>query len=110
MDCPNCGTTNLKVPDDAPEGYVGTCPNCKNQIQMLQSGRKINRGERSRGGIKQIIIGCVAMGISALIVILMSAHGAAIIFFGAFIFGIYMFIKGVINLSRAGISKARYKD
>jgi len=50
------------------------------------------------------------MGISALIVILMSASGAAIIFFGAFIFGIYMFIKGIINLSRAGISKARYKD
>jgi hypothetical protein len=40
------------------------------------------------------------MGISALIVLLMSASGATIVFYGAFIFGIYMVIKGVINMIR----------
>ena len=109
MNCPFCNT-NLKIPDDGTVGEVYTCAECEKPFQLNQSGRQINRGDRSKGGIKQIIIGCAAMGISALIVILMSASGAAIIFFGAFIFGIYMFIKGVINLSRAGISKARYKD
>ena len=109
MNCPYCNT-NLKIPDDGTVGQVYTCAECEKPFQLNQSGRQINRGDRSKGGIKQIIIGCAAMGISALIVILMSASGAAIIFFGAFIFGIYMFIKGIINLSRAGISKARYKD
>ena len=109
MNCPWCGT-NLKITDDGAAGEVYTCAECEKPFQLNQSGRQINRGDRSRGGVKQIIIGCIAMGISAVIVILMSASGAAIIFFGAFIFGIYMFIKGIINLSRAGISKARYKD
>ena len=109
MNCPYCNT-NLKISDDGTVGTVYTCAECEKPFQLNQSGRQINRGDRSKGGIKQIIIGCAAMGISALIVILMSASGAAIIFFGAFIFGIYMFIKGVINISRAGISKARYKD
>ena len=109
MNCPWCGT-NLKIPDDGAVGEVYTCAECEKPFQLNQSGRQINRGDRSRGGVKQIIIGCIAMGISALIVILMSASGAAIIFYGAFIFGIYIFIKGIINLSRAGISKARYKD
>ena len=110
MDCPVCGTTNLKIPDDAPEGYVGTCPNCKNQIQMLQSGRKINRGERTRGGTKQLILGIIIMVISALVSIFGSIGSIGIIFYGAIIFGFILFIKGVINLSRAGISKARYRD
>ena len=109
MNCPWCGT-NLKIPDDGAVGEVYTCAECEKPFQLNQSGRQINRGDRSRGGVKQIIIGCIAMGISALIVILMSASGAAIIFYGAFIFGIYIFIKGIINLSRAGISKARYKE
>ena len=51
-------------------------------------------------GLLQIIIGCIAMGISALIVLLMSHLPNAIVFYGAFIFGIYMVIKGVINMIR----------
>ena len=109
MNCPYCNT-NLKIPDDGTVGEVYTCAECEKPFQLNQSGRQINRGDRTRGGTKQLILGIIIMGVSALVSIFGSIGSIGIIFYGAIILGFIIFIKGVINLSRAGISKARYKD
>ena len=107
MDCPWCGV-NLKVPDDANVDQGFTCAECGKPFGLNQSGRKINRDDRSRKGSKQLVIGIIIMVISALVSIFGSIGSIGIIFYGAILVGFIIFIKGVINLSRVGISKARH--
>lgn len=58
-------------------------------------------------GVKQIIYGIIVMAASAIIAIIGAANDFGIIFYGAFIVGIILMIKGIINLIRDGIRKSR---
>lgn len=58
-------------------------------------------------GVKQIIYGIIVMAASAIIAIIGTANDFGIIFYGAFIVGIILMIKGIINLIRDGIRKSR---
>jgi hypothetical protein len=58
-------------------------------------------------GVKQIIYGVIVMVISAIISIIGVASNFGIIFYGVFIVGIILIIKGIINLIRDGIGRAR---
>ena len=58
-------------------------------------------------GIKQIIYGIIVIAVAAIITMVGVAGNFAIIFFGAFIFGSILIIKGIINLIRDGIRVAR---
>ena len=57
--------------------------------------------------VKQIIYGIIVMAASAIIAIIGAASNFGIIFYGAFIVGIILMIKGIINLIRDGIRKSR---
>jgi len=58
-------------------------------------------------GVKQIIYGVIVMAVAAIISIIGAASDFGIIFYGAFIVGIILMIKGIINLIRDGIRVAR---
>lgn len=58
-------------------------------------------------GIKQIIYGIIAIGVTGIITLIGIGGNVAIVFYGAFIFGIILIIKGIINLIRDGIRVAR---
>ena len=58
-------------------------------------------------GVKQIIYGIIVMAASAIIAIIGTSNDFGIIFYGAFIVGIILMIKGIINLIRDGIKKTR---
>ena len=58
-------------------------------------------------GVKQIIYGIIVMAASAINAIIGAASNFGIIFYGAFIVGIILMIKGIINLIRDGIRKTR---
>ena len=58
-------------------------------------------------GVKQIIYGIIVMAASAIIAIIGAASNIGIIFYGAYIVGIILMIKGIINLIRDGIRKTR---
>ncbi len=58
-------------------------------------------------GVKQIIYGVIVIAVSAIISIIGVTSDFGIIFYGAFIVGIILIIKGIINLIRDGIGRAR---
>ena len=58
-------------------------------------------------GVKQIIYGIIVMAVAAIISIIGAASDFGIIFYGLFIVGIILMIKGIINLIRDGIDRAR---
>jgi hypothetical protein len=58
-------------------------------------------------GIKQIIYGIIVIAVTAIITMVAVVGNFGIIFYGAFIVGIILIIKGIINLIRDGIRMAR---
>ena len=58
-------------------------------------------------GIKQIIYGIIVIAVTGIITLVGIGGNVAIIFYGAFIVGIILIIKGIINLIRDGIRVAR---
>ena len=58
-------------------------------------------------GIKQIIYGIIVIAVSTIISIIVVDYGVGIIFVGTIIVGIILIIKGIINLIRDGIRRAR---
>ena len=88
------------------------CDRCLDPVRETIDERRIIPESLKKKGLKQLIIGVIAMGIPSLIFIGTYYNGSithVAVFYGAFFYGLYMVIKGLINLAKHSIRKNHYK-